>query len=79
MKGIGEKQVDVNFYVMNIAAAALDKVLGKFLKMFPSKMAASTNQTALGVEPTKWVDLYYALRVLMSMEPQTKKIKIRVN
>ena len=57
MKGIGEKQVDVNFYVMNIAAAALDKVLGKFLKMFLSKMAASTNQTALGVEPTKWVQL----------------------
>ena len=55
MKGIGEQQVDVNFYVMNIAAVALDKVLSKFLKMFPSKMAASTNQTALGVEPTKWV------------------------
>ena len=33
MKGIGEQQVDVNFYVMNIAAAALDKVLGNFLKM----------------------------------------------
>ena len=33
LKGIGEKQVDVNFYVMNIAAAALDKVLGNFLKM----------------------------------------------
>ena len=57
MKGIGEQQVGGNFYVMNIAAAALDKVLGKFLKMFPSKMAASTNQTALGVEPTKWVQL----------------------
>ena len=56
-EGYWEKQVDVNFYVMNIAAAALDKVLGKFLKMFPSKMAASRNQTALGVEPTKWVQL----------------------
>ena len=57
LKGIGEQQVDGNVYVMNIAAAALDKVLGKFLKMFPSKRAVSTNQAALGVEPTKWVQL----------------------
>ena len=44
-----KEQTNGSFHVKNVPTGALDKLLGKFSKMFVNKLVASTSQTTFQV------------------------------